>query len=68
MGQTLQRRGITGLAERPRSRRPVTHTPEIRSKTVSLALQKPRSVGYPFAVWTLEWLQRALEEREGIHL
>jgi transposase len=35
---------------------------------IGLAIQKPRSLGYPFALWTLERLQRAFEEREGIHL
>ena len=60
--------GVAGLEERPRSGRPVTHSPEVRSKVVSLALQKPRSLGYPFEVWTLERLQRAFAEREGVHL
>jgi transposase len=60
--------GMDGLAERPRSGRPISHTPAVRSKVVSLALQKPRSLGYPFEVWTLERLQRAFAEREGVHL
>jgi hypothetical protein len=33
-----------------------------------LAIQKPRTLGYPFALWALERLQTAFEERHGIHL
>ena len=60
--------GIGGLEDRPRSGRPATHTEGVRSSLVSLAVQKPDSLGYPFGLWTLERLQRAFEEREGVHL
>lgn len=60
--------GLEGLQDRPRSGRPRTHDETVHSKLVALATQKPRTLGYPFELWTLERLQTALEEREGIHL
>ena len=60
--------GLAVLADAPRGGRPPTHGPEVRSRLVSLATQKPRSLGFPFELWTLERLQREFEEREGVHL
>jgi transposase len=60
--------GVAGLEDRPRSGRKPTHSQETRSALISLALQKPRSLGYPFELWTLERLQEAFKERQGVHL
>ncbi len=60
--------GIAGLVDEERPGRPPTHNQETRSALLDLALQKPRSLGYPFELWTLERLQRAFKERHGIHL
>lgn len=60
--------GIEALGDRPRSGRPPIHNEEVRSKLLDLALQKPCSLGYPFALWTLERLQEAFFEREEVHL
>lgn len=60
--------GVEGLQDRPREGRPPTHSEEVRSALISLALQKPSSLGYAFELWTLERLQRAFEERHGVHL
>ncbi len=60
--------GLAGLQDEARSGRPAQHDQAVRGKLISLALQKPRSLGYPFELWTLERLQTVLEEREGIHL
>lgn len=60
--------GIKGLGDESRPGPPLTHSEAVRSSLISLALQKPSSLGYPFELWTLERLQRAFEEREGIHL
>ena len=60
--------GLAGLEDRFRSGRKATHSREVRSAMISLALQKPRSLGYPFELWTLERLQRAFKERHGVHL
>lgn len=58
--------GFSGLADKPRSGKPVIHTQEVRSQLIDLALQKPRSKGYPFELWTLTRLQQAFKERCGL--
>jgi transposase len=72
IGPTWVRRfnaeGVAGLHDKPRAGRPPTHSEAVRSALIDLALQKPRSLGYPFALWTLERLQRTFEERHGTHL
>jgi transposase len=60
--------GLNGLEDQPRSGRKPTHPPAVRSALISLATQKPKSLGYPFELWTLERLQRAFEDREHTHL
>ncbi len=66
--QRFNAEGRPGLQDRPRRGRKPTHAPEVRSALISLALQKPRSLGYPFELWTLERLQTAFKERQGVHL
>lgn len=60
--------GLDGLQDRPRPGRKRTHSQEVRSALIGLALQKPRTLGYPFKLWTLERLQTAFKERQGVHL
>jgi transposase len=60
--------GIEGLQDRPRPGRQRTHDEKVRSQLVSLALQKPRTLEYPFELWTLERLQKAFEARNSVHL
>jgi transposase len=60
--------GIAGLEDKPKPGRPPTHDQKVRSELVNLALQKPDTLGYPFKLWTLERLQTAFEERQGVHL
>ena len=60
--------GLAGLEDRPRSGRPRTHSEAVRSKLIALALTKPSRAGLPFALWTLERLQDAFLEREGVYL
>ena len=60
--------GLAGLMDAERAGRPLTHDQETRSALLDLALQKPRSLGYPFELWTLERLQSAFKERHGVHL
>lgn len=60
--------GLAGLLDGDRPGRPPTHGQETRSALLDLALQKPQTLGYPFALWTLERLQTAFQERHGIHL
>jgi transposase len=61
-------KGLPGLEDQPRPGRKPTHKPEVRSALIALATQKPRTLGYPHELWTLERLQRAFEERQGVHL
>jgi transposase len=60
--------GLAGLEDRPRPGRKPVHSEAVRSALISLALQKPRSLGYPFELWTLERVQTAFKERQGVHL
>ena len=60
--------GLAGLQDRPRPGRKPVHSQKVRSQLINLALQKPRSLGYPFELWTLERLQTAFKDRYGIHL
>jgi transposase len=60
--------GIVGLQDKKRPGRKPVHGEKVRSALVSLAQQKPNTLGYPFKLWTLERLQTAFKEREGIHL
>jgi transposase len=60
--------GLAGLEDKPKAGRPPTHDQKVRSELVSLALQRPDTLGYPFKLWTLERLQTAFQERQGVHL
>ena len=60
--------GISGLTDKPKSGKPRIHSDEVRGQLIDLALRKPRSLGYPFELWTLVRLQTAFKERQGIHL
>ena len=60
--------GITGLGDRERPGRAPVHGPEIKQALVTLALQKPRHVGYPYDSWPLKGLQKAFMELEGVYL
>ena len=55
--------GIAGLEDKPKAGRQPTHDQKVRRELVSLALQKPDSLRYPFKLWTLAHLQTAFEER-----
>jgi transposase len=60
--------GVAGLKDKPKAGRPPTHDQKVRSELISLALQKPDILGYPFKLWTLKRLQAAFQERQGVHL
>lgn len=60
--------GIKELEDEPGRGRPPVYTEDVRSSLISLALQKPRSLGYPFGLWTVERLQQCFKERCGVHL
>jgi transposase len=60
--------GLAGLEDQPRPGRQPTYGQEVHSQLISLATQKPNTLGYPFTLWTLERLQSAFQERHGLHL
>jgi transposase len=60
--------GLAGLRDAPRAGRPPTHTADVHSRLIALAVRKPRTLGHPFALWTLERLQRAFERETGVRL
>ena len=64
----FNKKGVEGLKDKPRSGRKRVHDEKVRSQLVSLALQKPRSLEYPFELWTLERLQRAFEKKYEVRL
>jgi transposase len=59
---------VDGLQDKKRPGRKAVHGEKVRSALLSLAQQRPNTLGYPFKLWTLERLQTAFKEREGIHL
>ena len=57
----FNRHGLAGLADAPRAGRPRQHDETTCGTVVALARTKPRSIGLPFALWTLTRLQQALQ-------
>jgi transposase len=64
----FNRHGLAGLADAPRSGRPRQHDETARGTVIALARTKPRSLGLPFALWTLARLQQALQERHELRV
>jgi transposase len=64
----FNRHGLAGLVDAPRPGRPRRHDETVRGKAIALARTKPRSLGYPFALWTLARLQQAFQERHGLRV
>jgi transposase len=61
-------KGLAGLEDEPRSGRPATYTPEQVSVAIETALTNPKSLGLPFACWTLDRLEAYLNEERGIQM
>jgi transposase len=58
--------GVAGLADAPRSGRPVTYPPETVGALVAASLTNPADLGLPFGSWTLDRLAAYLHEHKGI--
>jgi transposase len=58
--------GLAGLADRRRAGRPATYTAEQVATLIATALTAPRTLGLPFAAWTLDRLAAYLHEHSGI--
>ncbi len=58
--------GIPGLYDRPRSGRPRTATPDYIDLARTMLRQRPRALGLPFSLWSLERLITYLKEQTNI--
>jgi transposase len=58
--------GLAGLADAPRSGRPVTYTAEVVGQVIAASLTKPQDLGLPFASWTLDRLAAYMQEERGV--
>ncbi len=58
--------GISGLYDRPRTGRPRMATPEYIDLALKTLRQRPRALGLPFSLWTLERLIDYLKKQTNI--
>jgi transposase len=63
-----QAEGIEGLKDNPRPGMEPTVTAEYRAKLVSAVRRRPRSLGLPFSMWTLQRLADYLAEETGLRV
>lgn len=57
--------GIEGLMDAPRSGRPCELTPEYQAQVLAAVRRRPRCLGLPFSLWTLQRLVDYLAEKTG---
>jgi transposase len=60
--------GINGLADMPRPGSPGKVTAEYREQLLRVVRQRPRSLGQPYSLWTLQRLADYLAEETGIRV
>jgi transposase len=60
--------GIEGLKDRPMPMRTTRTTPAYREQLLAAVRQRPRSLGQPYSLWTLQRLADFLAERTGIRV
>jgi transposase len=60
--------GIAGLADLPRPGGPVKVTPAYREQLMRIVRQRPRSLGQPYSMWTLQRLADYMAEQTGIRV
>lgn len=58
----FQAHGLGGLNDAPRSGRPITYTGDVVAEVIASALSDPQKLGLPFASWTLDRLERYLND------
>lgn len=63
VNRALEVGAVAALDDLARPGRPRTQTPEARAWVVSLACQKPKDLGYPHELWTIDLLARHIRER-----
>jgi transposase len=60
--------GLAAFDDYHRSGRPATYSPDEVAAVIAAALTSPRSLGLPFASWTLDRLAAYLSEHKGISM
>ena len=60
--------GLEGLKDAPRVGRPINVTDAYRKKLLEVVRRRPRSLGQPFSLWTLQRLADHLAEVTGIRV
>lgn len=60
--------GIEGLKHRPMPGGPTKITEEYRGQLLAAVRQRPRSLGRPYSLWTLQRLADYMAERTGIRV
>ena len=60
--------GRAGLLDEPRPGRPADITDEYREKLVAAVRHRPRSLGQPYSLWTLQRLADYMAEHTGIRV
>lgn len=60
--------GVEGLKDRPMPGSPKKVTPAYQEKLVQTVRQRPRSLGQPYSLWTLQRLADYMAEETGIRV
>jgi transposase len=60
--------GIEGLANRPKSGRPLKSDDEYGLALLEIIEKEPFELGYDFTIWTIDRLRAHLEKKTGINL
>jgi transposase len=60
--------GLEGLQDAPRPGRPAQITKAYQAELLAAVRRRPRSLGLPFSLWTLQRLVDYLTERTGIRV
>lgn len=60
--------GIAGLSDEPRSGRPPKVTGAYRQRLLEIVRRRPRSLGQPYSLWSLQRLADYLADETGIRV
>jgi transposase len=60
--------GIAGLYDAPRPGAPAILTPAYRARLLTVVRQRPRALGQPYSLWTLQRLADFMAEETGIRV
>lgn len=60
--------GVGGLEDAPRPGTPVKVTPAYQEQLLQIVRQRPRSLGQPYSMWTLQRLADYMAEQTGIRV